>query len=227
MIAIPLGYFVSIFLICAGILGGIEALSNRPEYASNAEYLVQASRAAWPLIAGTAILLLIQIAKQIEELRLVANYVPEAEEESKKKKKKVIRKKEPEQEDTNYFGHVTAGVAPVAPEPKPAPVVPTPPPAPAPAAAPAPIPPTSTASGPAIHAPMSPVAIKKTPRTTAPVPATSTHTPLYPNSPIPGGGRVPQAAAPQTAAPDAAETAAAKRAPRKGEETPLSFFKVD
>ena len=65
MIAIPLGYFVSIFLICAGLLGGFEALNNRPEGSTNAEFLVQSAAAAWPMIAGTALLLLIQIAKQI------------------------------------------------------------------------------------------------------------------------------------------------------------------
>lgn len=217
MIAIPLGYFVSIFLICAGLLGGFEALNNRPEGSTNAEFLVQSAAAAWPMIAGTALLLLIQIAKQIEELRLVAISAPAPETEQKPKKKKVISKKEAAEDNTNYFGHVTAGVAPVAPEPAPVPVVPAPPAPPAPA----PIPPSTVANSPVIHSPIAPVATKKTVRTTAPVPATSTHTPLYPNSPIPGGGRVPQAPAPESEVP------APKRTPRKEEDSPLSFFKID
>ena len=217
MIAIPLGYFVSIFLICAGLLGGMEALANRPEDATNGEFLIRVALSSWPLIAGTALLLLIQIAKQIEELRLVASYVPATE--SEPQKKKTPRKKKTEEENTNYFGHVTAGVPPVAPESKPAPVVPTPP-APAPAQPSA----VSTTGNPAIHGSILPVAIKKEPRSTAPVPITTTHTPLYPNSPIPGGGRVPQdpASAP---APGGDLPPATPASEKEGK--PLSFFKID
>ena len=124
MIAIPLGYFVACFLIIAGFLGGMDFLGNRPADISRAELLVKLSAAAWPMIAGCGLLLLIQITKQIENLRLVASYTPEEESAPKKKKKKAANKSKEEAEST--------------PAPPPAPA-PEPQPAPTPAPAPAPV----------------------------------------------------------------------------------------
>lgn len=209
MIAIPLGYFVSVLLIIAGLMGGVEFLGNRPADVSRAELLVRLCAASWPLIAGTVVLLLIQIAKQVESLRIVAQYVPEAQPEAKKKKKVVKRQEEEEP------------AAPVYQEP-----------APAPAPAPAPMPVPSAPQNPAPMAvpgiPVQPPVMPVAPAAT-PVPPSTTRTPLYPNSPIPGGGRVPQAPEPMPAQADGIANlpTGGKRAPRKGEAQGLSFFKVD
>ena len=117
MIAIPLGYFVSIFLIIAGFLNGAEFLSNRPSDITRAELLTQLSLAAWPLIAGTCVLLLIQIAKQIENLRLETDYTPE-EKPAPKKKKKVVKHEEEDEDDAPAFKPVMPK-----PEPEPAPTL--------------------------------------------------------------------------------------------------------
>ena len=139
MIAIPLGYFVSIFLIIAGFLNGAEFLSNRPSDITRAELLTQLSLAAWPLIAGTCVLLLIQIAKQIENLHLETDCTPE-EKPAPKKKKKVVKHEEEDEDDAPAF-------KPVMPKPAPEPAPhPEPRPAPAPAAPQNPAPPTSPCS---------------------------------------------------------------------------------
>lgn len=213
MIAIPLGYFVSIFLMIAGFMNGAEFLTNRPSDITRAELLAQLSLAAWPLIAGTCVLLLIQIAKQIENLRLEADYLPE-EKPAPKKKKKVVNHEDDDDEKTPDF-------KPVMPKPEPKPE-PTPKPMPAPASPQNPAPPTVPDIP--VQPPVKPIAPEA-----APIPASSTRTPLYPNSPIPGGGRVPQAPPPMPPQADGIANlpSGGKRAPRKGENQGLSFFKVD
>ena len=213
MIAIPLGYFVACFLIVAGFLGGMDFLGNRPADISRAELLVKLSAAAWPMIAGCGLLLLSQIAKQLENLRLVASYTPEEESAPKKKKKKAPNKSKEAAEAT--------------PAPPPAPA-PEPQPAPTPAPAPAPVKIQGVITMPDV-AGSALNSAQSASRTATPVPPSSTRTPVYPNSPIPGGGRVPQPPPPM---PPQAEGIAnlpsgGKRAPRKGENQGLSFFKVD
>lgn len=197
MIAIPLGYFVSIFLIIAGFMGGYDAISTRPDDITRASLLVHISAKSWPLIAGCAVLLLIQIAKQIELLRLEPAEASAPQSSPRKKKKPA-----PVEEEASTFIPEVPQAAPVsAPQPCAPPAAPVEPPPPATPQPPAP----------------------------APISPTSTKAPLYPNSPIPGGGRVPQAPPPMPPQADgiAGLPSGGKRAPRKGENQGLSFFKVD
>lgn len=174
LIAIPIGYFVAIILLASGVYSGMDFLQNRPENAVGPEVLHELIVRSWPVIAGSALLLLIQINKQLEKLRLVAHYTPAAAAAPIKKKKKKAK----------------AAVNPVEQ---------------------------------AVHEeeaePAAPNLAELARPVTAPV------TPMYPNSPIPGGGRVPQPA--PTAEVPAAPAASAKRAARKLEAPGLSYFKVD
>lgn len=174
LIAIPIGYFVAIILLASGVYSGMDFLQNRPENAVGPEVLHELVVRSWPVIAGSALLLLIQINKQLEKLRLVAHYTPAADAAPIKKKKKKAK----------------AAVTPVEQ---------------------------------AVHEeeaePAAPNLAELARPVTAPV------TPMYPNSPIPGGGRVPQPV--PTAEVPAAPAANAKRAARKLEAPGLSYFKVD
>lgn len=174
LIAIPIGYFVAIILLASGVYSGMDFLQNRPENAAGPEVLHELIVRSWPVIAGSALLLLIQINKQLEKLRLVAHYTPAAAVAPIKIKKKKAK----------------AAVTPVEQ---------------------------------AVHEeeaePAAPNLAELARPVTAPV------TPMYPNSPIPGGGRVPQPA--PTAEVPAAPAASVKRAARKLEAPGLSYFKVD
>lgn len=72
LLPIPIGYFVSIFLLISGTLNCLEYLANKPENCTRAVLLNGLAEAGWPIIAGTVILLLIQLNKQMEQLRLHA-----------------------------------------------------------------------------------------------------------------------------------------------------------
>lgn len=174
LIAIPIGYFVAIILLISGVCSGMDFLQNRPGNTVGPEVLHELVVRSWPVIAGSALLLLIQINKQLEKLRLVAHYTPAADAAPIKKKKKKAK----------------TAVNPVEQ---------------------------------AVHEeeaePAAPNLAELARPVTAPV------TPMYPNSPIPGGGRVPQPA--PTAEVPAAPAASAKRAARKLEAPGLSYFKVD
>ena len=170
LIAIPIGYFVAIILLVSGVYSGVDFLQNRPENAIGPEVLHELVVRSWPVIAGSALLLLIQIAKQLEKLRLVAHYVPAATTAPIKKKKK------------------QAEAEPAAPN------------------------------------------LADLARTTAAVSEGVAVTPMYPNSPIPGGGRVPQTtptAAAEPPASPAVPAASARRTPGKSKAPGLSYFKVD
>lgn len=174
LIAIPIGYFVAIILLASGVYSGMDFLQNRPENAVGPEVLHELVVRSWPVIAGSALLLLIQINKQLEKLRLVAHYTPAADAAPIKKKKKKAK----------------AAVNPVEQ---------------------------------AVHEEEAETAAPNLAELARPV--TAPVTPMYPNSPIPGGGRVPQPA--PTAEVPAAPAASAKRAARKLEAPGLSYFKVD
>ena len=175
LIAIPIGYFVAIILLVSGVYSGVDFLQNRPESAIGPEVLHELVVRSWPVIAGSALLLLIQIAKQLEKLRLVAHYTPAAIAAPIKKKKKQAEAAKAEAE-------------PAAPN------------------------------------------LAELARTTAAVSEGVAVTPMYPNSPIPGGGRVPQptptAAAGSPVSP-AVPAASVRRAPGKSKAPGLSYFKVD
>lgn len=202
LLPIPIGYFVATFLLVSGLLNCMEYLNNKPENCSRAVLLNGLAEAGWPIIAASVILLLIQLNRQMEKLRLEATTSPAPSLPKPGKKKKRVTEE--------------AEAAPSAskepPAPQPAPVV--------------------NLAG--LATPIQPI-VRSQVATPA---ASSAHTPLYPNSPIPGGGRVPQQiTAPPTPPEPAADmpprptpepsARAAKRAPNKAEAESLSFFKVD
>lgn len=188
LIAIPCGYFVAILLLISGVYSGVDFLQNRPDSSIGPDVLQGLIVSAWPVIVASVILLLIQVNRQLEKLRLVASYTPSPQPLATPGKK--AKKSRPAKEEAQ---------APAAP------------------ARPA-------ATGPNLA---------ELARSTAPAAPASPNTPtgvvpLYPNSPIPGGGRVPQASpAPLPAAAPEPQPGTGKRAPRKDEARNLSFFKVD
>lgn len=209
--AIPLGYFVAVFLLISGIMSGLEFLADRPENCTRAVLLMGLVEAAWPVLAAAVVLLLIQINKQLENLRFAADYVPESHAGKKARNQSPIKGLKSHEDDEPAAPHTTAS-APVPTHslaglatPKPQQPVPQPIPAPQYPAAQQPVPPSSMGG----------------------------KAPVYPNSPIPGGGRVPQSsmATAQPQAPAAAPTG--KRAPvaptppKTDQPQGLSFFKVD
>lgn len=204
MLPIPIGYFVSVLLIISGVLNCMEYLAHRPDNISRAVLLNGLVETGWPIIAASVILLLIQMNRQLEKLRLEPSGSSALPVSALKKKKKVITEDKTAIQVQKHHQPVQPAVAP----------------------------------------PMHPI-VRPAAQTPAP---THPHTPVYPNSPIPGGGRVPQPAAAIPAAPatppapTAVPTAStplpprpepipptrsAKRAPNPEEAGKLSFFKVD
>lgn len=223
MFAIPIGYFIAIFMFVSGLYGAVDFLQHKPADCANVLVFKKLIEAAWPMAVSAIILLLIQMNRQLEDLRLNASYSPDEHPAPKKKKlKKVVRVEEEEAEP-----------APVARTAAPAPMPATAPQVHAPASI---MPATHAAPAATSTPPMKPVVpmphIAPAPAAAAkhpspgPIPISSGKTPLYPNSPIPGGGRVPQAPPPQADGIDKLPSGG-KRAPRKGEHQELSFFKVD
>lgn len=212
LLPIPIGYFVSVFLLISGVLNCMEYLDNKPVNCTRAVLLNGLAEAGWPIIAATVILLLIQLNKQMEKLRLEATTsAPPLPGKPLKKKKRSADDAEPEEEARSSRKAAPAQQA-------------TPSVSLAGLARPA-----------QVHAPMQPVAHSQ-------AAAPAQHMPTYPNSPIPGGGRVPQpavvpaapvapAASPAADLPPRPEpvpsTRSGKRAPSKSEAESLSFFKVD
>lgn len=222
MFAIPIGYFIAIFMFVSGLYGAVDFLQHKPADCANALVFKKLIEAAWPMAVSAIILQLIQMNRQLEDLRLNASYSPDERPAPKKKKlKKVVRVEEEEKEPAP-----AARAAAPASMPATAPQVHIPASIPATHATPA------IASTPPMKpvVPMpnlapAPVAAAQHPAP-APIPISAGKTPLYPNSPIPGGGRVPQAPPPQADGIDKLPSGG-KRAPRKGEHQELSFFKVD
>lgn len=170
LIPIPLGYFVSIFLIVSGVLNCVECWNERAAGGFRAGHLADLAEAGWPIMVASVILLLIQINRQLESLRLEAAREPEAVVPVVKLKKKV---------------------------------------------------PAEAAAAPAM------AAAAQVPVARAQVAAPKQ---VYPNSPIPGGGRVPLSKlvpADMPAADGVAPAGAVKRAPSRDEAGKLSYFKVD
>ena len=186
----PLGYFVSVFLLISGVLNCMEFLNNKPANCTRAVLLNGLAEAGWPIIVASVVLLLIQLNRQLEKLRLNAacSSSPNLP-ETTVKRKKIIR-------------HEAAD---------------------APATSPAPVNLAKLAQATTPAAPQQPAS--------APAAAPAAVPQRYPNSPIPGGGRVPQQPAPSADLPPrpnvtnpAQDT---RRAPTKTEAENLNYFKVD
>lgn len=184
LLPILTGYFVCVFLLVCGVLNCMEYLAHMPDNCSNTLLLNGLAEAGWPIIAASVILLLIQLNKQLEKLRMEYSEAPGP------------RNAKPQKAGKNTVGREDA--PPAAPK--------------------AEVPPQPAAGGINL-ANLVPSAPAHSPMR----PTNSPHTPVYPNSPIPGGGRVPQSPRPEPI-PD---TRCAKRAPSKTEAGSLNFFKVD
>lgn len=205
---IPIGYFVSIFLLISGVFNCLEYLNDKPVNCTRAVLLNGLAEAGWPIIAASVILLLIQLNQQMEKLRLVATVTPSARTAKPQKKKKHSTEAEYAEDEEQKVHKET--------------------PAPAPAVSLAGLVKPIQA-----HASMQPIVHTQSEAPVTPSP----HMPTYPNSPIPGGGRVPQpTAAPGTTLQSAdlpprpepiPTTRSTKRAPSKAEAETLNFFKVD
>ena len=87
-LAIPLGYFTAVFLLVTGVFSCVDFINTLPEETTGSETLNGLSQAGWPILAAVVILLLIQICRQLESLRLVASYSPAPGNETGKKAKK-------------------------------------------------------------------------------------------------------------------------------------------
>lgn len=72
LLVIPLGYFVAVFLLVCGVLNCVEYVQNLQQGIDRATMLSGITTTAWPIIVAVVILLLIQICKQLESLRLAA-----------------------------------------------------------------------------------------------------------------------------------------------------------
>lgn len=198
LLPIPIGYFVSLLLIISGVLNCMQYLTHRPENVKGAMLLNGLVEAGWPIIAASVILLLIQINRQLEKLRLEpANHdLPRPVVKLKKKKaesevKPTVQPAQP------------AVAAPMHPIVRPAVHTPAPVRPHTPVYPNSPIPGGGRVPQPAAAMPAAPV----TPAAPTAVPTASTPLPPRPE-PIP-------------------PTRSAKRAPNPEEAGKLSFFKVD
>lgn len=223
MFAIPIGYFIAIFMFVSGLYGAVDFLQHKPADCANALVFKKLIEAAWPMAVSAIILLLIQMNRQLEDLRLNASYSPDERTAPKKKKLKKVVREEEEEEPAPVAARAAAPVSMPATAPQihtPASIMPATRATPAASSTP-PMKPVVPMPNIAPH----PAAAVPHPAP-ASVPISAGKTPLYPNSPIPGGGRVPQAPPPQADGIDKLPSGG-KRAPRKDEHQELSFFKVD
>ena len=66
---VPIGYFIAVFLMVSGVLNCVEFLKTHEDFSSRAEMLNELACNGWGIIAASVILLLIQINKQLENIR--------------------------------------------------------------------------------------------------------------------------------------------------------------
>ena len=116
LLVIPLGYFVAVFLLVCGVWNCVEYVQNLQPGIDRAAMLSSITAAAWPIIAAVVILLLIQVCKQIESLRLAATR-PTTESEALAEKPKKKKPMEAAAEQTAP----QSGLAHLATPPSPAP----------------------------------------------------------------------------------------------------------
>ena len=88
LLVIPLGYFVAVFLLVCGVLNCVEYVQNLQQGIDRATMLSGITTTAWPIISAVVILLLIQVCKQLESLRLAATCPTEESNKKTGKSKK-------------------------------------------------------------------------------------------------------------------------------------------
>ena len=117
-LVIPLGYFVAVFLLVCGVLNCVEYVQNLQQGIDRATMLSGITTTAWPIIAAVVILLLIQVCKQLESLRLAATCPTEESNKKTGKSKKQKRSEEPAEQPASTPQPNLAHLATPAPQPQ-------------------------------------------------------------------------------------------------------------
>lgn len=118
LLVIPLGYFVAVFLLVCGVLNCVEYVQNLQQGIDRATMLSGITTTAWPIIAAVVILLLIQICKQLESLRLAATCSTEESNKKTGKSKKQKSNEEPAEQPASTPQPSLAHLATPAPQPQ-------------------------------------------------------------------------------------------------------------
>jgi hypothetical protein len=118
LLVIPLGYFVAVFLLVCGVLNCVEYVQNLQQGIDRATMLSGITTTAWPIIAAVVILLLIQVCKQLESLRLAATCPTEESNKKTGKSKKQKHSEEPAEQPASTPQPSLAHLATPAPQPQ-------------------------------------------------------------------------------------------------------------
>ena len=118
LLVIPLGYFVAVFLLVCGVLNCVEYAQNLQQGIDRATMLSGITATAWPIIAAVVILLLIQVCKQLESLRLAATCPTEESNKKTGKSKKQKSNEEPAEQPASTPQPNLAHLATPAPQPQ-------------------------------------------------------------------------------------------------------------
>ena len=118
LLVIPLGYFVAVFLLVCGVLNCVEYVQNLQQGIDRATMLSGITTTAWPIIAAVVILLLIQVCKQLESLRLAATCPTEESNKKTGKSKKQKSNEEPAEQPASTPQPNLAHLATPAPRPQ-------------------------------------------------------------------------------------------------------------
>lgn len=118
LLVIPLGYFVAVFLLVCGVLNCVEYVQNLQQGIDRATMLSGITTTAWPIIVAVVILLLIQVCKQLESLRLAATCPTEESNKKIGKSKKQKSSEEPAEQPASTPQPNLAHLATPAPQPQ-------------------------------------------------------------------------------------------------------------
>lgn len=118
LLVIPLGYFVAVFLLVCGVLNCVEYVQNLQQGIDRTTMLSGITTTAWPIIAAVVILLLIQVCKQLESLRLAATCPTEESNKKTGKSKKQKSNEEPAEQPASTPQPSLAHLATPAPQPQ-------------------------------------------------------------------------------------------------------------
>ena len=118
LLVIPLGYFVAVFLLVCGVLNCVEYVQNLQQGIDRTTMLSGITATAWPIIAAVVILLLIQVCKQLESLRLAATCPTEESNKKTGKSKKQKLSEEPAEQPASTPQPNLAHLATPAPQPQ-------------------------------------------------------------------------------------------------------------
>ena len=118
LLVIPLGYFVAVFLLVCGVLNCVEYVQNLQQGIDRATMLSGITTTAWPIIVAVVILLLIQVCKQLESLRLAATCPTEESNKKTGKSKKQKSNEEPAEQPASTPQPNLAHLATPAPQPQ-------------------------------------------------------------------------------------------------------------